>query len=193
MNGDNIYINGDTMFTGEVGAEKIKAALLDVEQMFAQTITIPQNGIIQSEQWSTTGSGFRISGSGVIEANEGRFGGSLGRRYFEVGSSNDYQINNDDLGYTGILIVYTGSGSTGSVPFRVRQYQYSAVYYYCFGQLAVPPGITFPDTTKLTLVRIGGDYNCQIQNKASAGQDANINIIYDGTNDNMKLYGLRIL
>ena len=35
LNGDNIYINGNTMITGNVGAEKIRAALIDVDAIKA--------------------------------------------------------------------------------------------------------------------------------------------------------------
>ncbi|MCQ2076151.1 MAG: hypothetical protein MJZ20_03815 [Bacteroidaceae bacterium] len=52
INGDNIYINGETMLTGEVGAEKIKAAVIEVENLLTNEITVKDKGVIKSKNYN---------------------------------------------------------------------------------------------------------------------------------------------
>ena len=60
LNGDNIYVNGSTMFSGEVGAEKIKAALIDVDNLLVKDIAVKDKGVIHSDNYD-----------GVIDAETG--------------------------------------------------------------------------------------------------------------------------
>lgn len=81
----NVYINGDTMLTGDLGAEKIKAALIDVQNILTEKIElkgkgaiygnfdgiIDENGIITSPG----NTGFAIDHMGNAYFNNGVFNG----------------------------------------------------------------------------------------------------------------------
>lgn len=69
INGDNVYINGNTMLEGEVGAELIKAELIDVENLLAQNITLKQQGYIKSNNYTEDGNGTPTAGFMLDEAN----------------------------------------------------------------------------------------------------------------------------
>ena len=49
-------------------------------------------------------------------------------------------------------------------------------------------GFNLPDYTNLNLIKIGGDNDCVIINKASAGNDAEIALMYNGTDRNKMVY-----
>ena len=61
ISGENIYINGATMFEGDVGAEKIKAALIETTELLAENISVKDNGVIHSDNYNGT-----ISEGGII-------------------------------------------------------------------------------------------------------------------------------
>jgi hypothetical protein len=69
INGDNVYINGNTMLEGEVGAELIKAELIDVENLLAQNITLKQQGYIKSNNYTEDANGTPTAGFMLDEAN----------------------------------------------------------------------------------------------------------------------------
>ena len=52
INGKNVYINGDTMFSGDIGAEKIKAALIDVQNILVKNIAVKDKGVIHSNNYN---------------------------------------------------------------------------------------------------------------------------------------------
>lgn len=66
INAQNVQIDGETIINN---AKKIKAALIDVENIFTQKLFLKNDGIIQSENFEEDISGFKFVGkSGYIEA-----------------------------------------------------------------------------------------------------------------------------
>jgi hypothetical protein len=168
LNGDNIYINGDTMFTGTVGAEKIRAALLDVDALFAENITVGQDGSIQSSNYIAGSNGWKIDDNGV-EANAGRFRGGLGKTeemtppinayipfwkdsglimIFEkdgIQVSGSAYYENYKLLYIGVLCSYVNSYSMGGV-------RYNDYYHNNIKQLYKDDAftLTYTEETEIT-------------------------------------------
>jgi hypothetical protein len=103
INGDNIYINGSTMFEGEVGAEKIKAALIEVSNLLADNITVKDKGVIHSDNYNGT-----IDANGNITAY-----GSAGWAIDHAGKSDFINLNATGGTYKAItteeLIISKGS------------------------------------------------------------------------------------
>lgn len=66
INAKNVQIDGETIINN---AKKIKAAMIDVENIFTQELILKNDGIIQSENFEEDISGFKFVGrSGYIEA-----------------------------------------------------------------------------------------------------------------------------
>lgn len=76
---DYINATGITRDYTVIQNGKIVTGLIDVESLFAEEIVISSTGSIRSSNYSASGSGFKISADGIIEAYEGRFGGELGK------------------------------------------------------------------------------------------------------------------
>ena len=87
---DYIAATGITRNYTVIENGKIVTGLIDVESLFAEEIVISSTGSIRSSNYSESGSGFKISADGIIEAYEGRFGGGLGRVVTESIDYRDY-------------------------------------------------------------------------------------------------------
>lgn len=87
---DYINATGITRDYTVIQNGKIVTGLIDVESLFAEEIVISSTGSIRSSNYSASGSGFKISADGVIEAYEGRFGGGLGKVDTESIDYRDY-------------------------------------------------------------------------------------------------------
>lgn len=135
INGDNVRINGDTMFTGEVGAEKIKAALIDVEAIFANEIVFKNNLKSQNNEadaYDTTTDGIFIDSWGnaafmgnTIIAGNARFSGVLDCGALQVEkdsttvirySYNSFSSNDTDLCVAHFTIISAIWGDYTIVP-----------------------------------------------------------------------------
>ena len=128
INGENIYINGSTMFEGEVGAEKIKAALIEVSNLLADNITVKDKGVIHSYNYNGT-----IDANGNITAY-----GSAGWAIDHAGRSDFVNLNATGGVYKDIitdslvarngfrLATLTGGSSASSLVYTMFQ----AIQYY---------------------------------------------------------------
>ena len=70
----NVQIDGETIISN---ARKIKAALIEVEEIFAQSITMRSGGSIQSANYSAGSAGWKIDSDGKVEFGDGVFRGEL--------------------------------------------------------------------------------------------------------------------
>lgn len=70
----NVQIDGETIISK---AKKIKAALIEVEEIFARSITMRSGGSIQSDNYSTGSAGWKIDSNGNVEFNNGTFRGDI--------------------------------------------------------------------------------------------------------------------
>lgn len=69
----------DHLTSNSIFTDLLIANTAFIDNLFAQHITIKNNGWIASEGYTEGSRGFRISSDGLIEAYEGRFAGGLGK------------------------------------------------------------------------------------------------------------------
>lgn len=101
LQADQIYIDGDVIVNNQ---NKIKAALIDVENMFAQEITLKGGGVIKD-----INNNFTISSNGEIIAKKGRFSGGLGE---EIAiNKNDYYIETNGTSFNILQEATQNAGS----------------------------------------------------------------------------------
>lgn len=70
----NVQIDGETIISN---ARKIKAALIEVEEIFARSITMRSGGSIQSANYSAGSAGWKINSNGNVEFCNGTFRGDI--------------------------------------------------------------------------------------------------------------------
>lgn len=109
QNNSIVYDYIDHLTSNSIFTSLLIANTAFIENLFAQHITIKDNGWIESEGYTQGSQGFRISANGVIEAYEGRFAGGLGKEDVEDPSYRSW------LPFiTGMVITYVQRGMTTS-------------------------------------------------------------------------------
>ena len=122
LQADQIYINGDVIVNDE---NKIKAAMIDVQNLLASDITVKDKGVIKSANFNGTidangnitadgTAGWAIDHAGKAVFSSGVFRGGLGDTQKKEAPSDDYLPYWNDVG---LLLIYndttfwTGSSS----------------------------------------------------------------------------------
>lgn len=79
MAAEHVVITGEGSTKGQtiIDGGKIRAALIDAEEILAKQLTIRSGGSLQSANYSTGKSGWRINGNGSVEFENGVFRGEV--------------------------------------------------------------------------------------------------------------------
>ena len=91
INAQNVQIDGETIINN---ANKIKAALIEVDNLFAQSITMNSGGSLQSANYSEGTSGWIITSNGRAEFADGIFRGEI---HADIGKLTDIIIDGNSV------------------------------------------------------------------------------------------------
>lgn len=91
INAQNVQIDGETIINN---ANKIKAALIEVDNLFAQSITMNSGGSLQSANYSEGTSGWIITSNGRAEFANGIFRGEI---HADIGKLTDIIIDGNSV------------------------------------------------------------------------------------------------
>ena len=91
INAQNVQIDGETIINN---AKKIKAALIEVDNLFAQSITMNSGGSLQSANYSEGTSGWIITSNGRVEFENGIFRGEI---HANIGKLTDIIIDGNSV------------------------------------------------------------------------------------------------
>ena len=91
INAQNVQIDGETIINN---AKKIKAALIEVDNLFAQSITMNSGGSLQSANYSEGTSGWIITSNGIVEFENGIFRGEI---HANIGKLTDIIIDGNSV------------------------------------------------------------------------------------------------
>ena len=91
INAQNVQIDGETIINN---AKKIKAALIEVDNLFAQSITMNSGGSLQSANYSEGTSGWIITSDGRVEFENGIFRGEI---HANIGKLTDIIIDGNSV------------------------------------------------------------------------------------------------
>lgn len=216
LQADQIYIQGDVIVNDQ---NKIKAALIDVENLLATNISVKDKGVIKSDNFNGTidengnitadgSTGWAIDHAGKASLNQlvannatiygtinavaGRFAAGLGELMLETTTSSSIELDIKNL--CGLLIVYTGTGSTGTAQFPTRKYQNHAIYMYGWKIQSFIAGIQLQDTSNAPiLVKLGGSNEIIVNAVPVTFNPLSYKIvaINDGTNGNFKIINVK--
>ena len=91
INAQNVQIDGETIINN---AKKIKAALIEVDNLFAQSITMNSGGSLQSANYNEGTSGWIITSNGRVEFENGIFRGEI---HANIGKLTDIIIDGNSV------------------------------------------------------------------------------------------------